>query len=376
MTASRVTARARAVIDLGALRNNFNQARRLAGSGVEIWPAVKANAYGHGAMQVTAALAEAGADGFCVATPLEALEITSSAHSRPVLVLGVICPGEIPSILECGAEVTIASLDLACRLSAEARAGGCTVHVHVKVDTGMGRIGFRPEEAADAAEAIAQLPGLALKGMMTHYACADSADLSDAQRQTIVFADVCHAAIARIGRPLVRHAANSAALLTLPQSRFDAVRPGIMLYGSYPSDALARPADLRAVMTLSAPVVFLKDVPDGTPISYGHTWTAKRPSRIATVAIGYGDGLPRRLSSAGSALIRRTAAPIAGRVCMDQTMLDVTDVPEVAVGDEAVFWGGQEDAEIRCDGVAWSIGTIPYELTCQVTPRVPRIYVQ
>ncbi len=211
---------------------------------------------------------------------------------------------------------------------------------------------------------------------MTHYACADSSDLRGAQRQTEVFAEVCRAAVARTGRPLMRHAANSAALIAMPQSRFDAVRPGIMLYGSYPSEALARAVELRAVMTLSAPVVFLKDVPAGTPISYGHTWTAKRPSRIATVAIGYGDGLPRRLSSGGSALVRGTSAPIAGRVCMDQTMLDVTDVPDVAVGDEAVFWGGQGDAEIRCDGVAWSIGTIPYELTCQVTPRVPRLYVQ
>lgn len=376
MTASGVFARARAVIDLEALRHNFKQARRLAGSGVEIWPAVKANAYGHGAVQVTAALAEAGADGFCVATPMEAVEITSSAQGRSVLVLGVICPDEIPSVLECGAEVTIASLDLARRVSAQARAAGRTVHAHLKMDTGMGRIGFRPEEAADAAEAIDRLPGLALRGIMTHYACADSADLSNAQRQTEVFAEVSQAATARAGRPLLRHAANSAALLAMPQSRFDAVRPGIMLYGSCPSETLAGSADLRGVMTLSAPVVFLKDVLPGTPISYGHTWRAERPSRIATVAIGYGDGLPRRLSSAGSAVVRGTAAPIAGRICMDQTMLDVTDVPEVAVGDEAVFWGGQGHAGNRCDGVAWSIGTIPYELTCQVTPRVPRIYVQ
>ncbi|MEJ5296453.1 MAG: alanine racemase [Armatimonadota bacterium] len=368
--------RAVARVDLGSLRHNLREARRLAGPGVQIWPAVKADAYGHGLVPVALALQEERVEGFCVATVGEAALLASACPHIPRLVLGALLPGEIAALLETSSETVVCDLAFASDLSRAAASAGKVVDVHLKVDTGMGRLGVRPEQAVETALALDALPGIRLRGIMTHYPCSDEKDLSFSREQTARFARICDDVIRAIGRPLLRHAANSGAILGLPEGRFDAVRPGIMLYGSYPGPGAAPSAQLRPVMTLAARIVFLKDVPAGSTVSYGRTWVAKRPSRIATVSIGYGDGLPRRLSNNGFALVRGMEAPIAGRVCMDMTMLDVTDIPGVRVGEEAVFWGVQRESVLRCDELAWRLGTIPYELTCQVTARVPRVHLR
>ncbi len=368
----RARGRAVARVDTAALRHNLREARRLAGPGVGVWPAVKADGYGHGLQIVAKALEEEGVDGFCVATVEEAASLAALCPGTPRLVLGALLPEDIPGLLETGAAAVVCDLAFAEELSRAAVSAGRRVEAHLKVDTGMGRIGVRPEQAVEAALALERLPGIRLQGIMTHYPCSDERDLSFSRRQTALFSSLCEDVRRALGRPLYRHAANSGAILGLPEARFDAVRPGIMLYGSYPGPDAARTADLRPVMTLAARITFLKDVPPGASVSYGRTWVADRLSRIATVSIGYGDGLPRRLSNNGKALVRGMEAPVAGRVCMDMTMLDVTGIPGVCVGDEAVFWGVQGDSVLRCDELAWELGTIPYELTCQVTARVPR----
>lgn len=219
------------------------------------------------------------------------------------------------------------------------------------------------------------MPGLEIAGLMTHFPTSDDADLTFARAQAAVLPGLRDQLSEAVGRPLLLHAANSGAVLGLPEACFDTVRPGIMLYGAFPSPDAARTASLEPVMTLSARIVFIKTVPPGTTVSYGRTWTARRDSRIATVSIGYGDGLPRALSNRGFALVRGAPAPIAGRICMDAAMLDVTDIPDAACGDDAVFWGRQGDAVLRIEDVAAAIDTIPYELTCGVTARVPRVFV-
>lgn len=360
-------------MDLGALRRNFAEVRRLVGGGVRIWPAVKANAYGHGAVEVVRALAEA--DGFCVATVAEAEEIATLADGRPVLHLGAFHPEDAAGIIAGGFETAVVDVASASLLNGEAGRLGRRVRVHLKVDTGMGRVGMPVADVLAAARSIAAMPGLEIAGLMTHFPTSDDADLTFARAQAAVLPGLRDQLSEALGRPLLLHAANSGAVLGLPEARFGAVRPGIMLYGAFPSPDAARTAHLEPVMTLSARIVFIKTVPPGTTVSYGRTWTARRQSRIATVSIGYGDGLPRALSNRGAALVRGVAAPIAGRICMDMTMLDVTDIPDAACGDEAVFWGRQGDAVLSVSDAAAAIDTIPYELTCRVTGRVPRVYV-
>ena len=367
--------RARAIIDLGAARHNLGEIRRLAGPDVKVMPAVKADAYGHGAVPLTRAFAQAGADGFCVATPEEGVEIREAAGGRPVLLLGITPPEDVPAIVESGVQVVAPDVRFAELLSRAAVAAGRTVGVHLKVDTGMGRIGVQADGAVELARMLEALPGLDLVGVMTHFPTSDSEDLTFARQQFGLFKRVCGDVCAAVGRGLLRHCANSGAILQMPEAHLDAVRPGIIVYGCYPSDVRPAGVALQPVMSLAARIVFLKDVPAGFSVSYGRTWRTERPSRIATVSIGYGDGLPRLLSSRGQAIVRGHLAPIAGRVCMDQTMLDVTDVEDVQMGDEVIFWGRGQDAVLPCEDVAALCGTIPYELTCGVAPRVPREYI-
>ncbi len=361
------------MVDLGALRRNFAGVRRLVGGGVRIWPAVKANAYGHGAVEVVRVLPEA--DGFCVATVAEAEEIAKLADGRPVLHLGAFHPEDAAGIIAGGFETAVVDVASASLLDGEAGRLGRRVRVHLKVDTGMGRVGMPVADVLAAARSMAAMPGLEIAGLMTHFPTSDDADLTFARAQAAVLPGLRDQLSEAVGRPLLLHAANSGAVLGLPEACFDTVRPGIMLYGAFPSPDAARTASLEPVMTLSARIVFIKTVPPGTTVSYGRTWTARRDSRIATVSIGYGDGLPRALSNRGFALVRGAPAPIAGRICMDAAMLDVTDIPDAACGDDAVFWGRQGDAVLRIEDVAAAIDTIPYELTCGVTARVPRVFV-
>jgi alanine racemase len=371
-----------ASIDLAALRHNLLEVRRLAGSR-DVIAVVKADAYGHGAVAVSRALAAEGVTRFGVALVEEARTLRDAGIRGEVLVLGGFTGDQASEIVDLGVTATIFHPAHAAALSDAARRAGRVAPVHAKIDTGMGRLGFPVDEAPDAIASLTRLPGLRLDGVMTHFADADLADPAFAREQMARFDRVMAALHARgIVVPL-RHAANSAAVMAvsrdgvvgLEAALYDAVRPGIMLYGCRPGPAVGPAVDLRPVLSLTTCIGLLKRVPSGTPISYGRTFVTRRPSLIAVLPIGYADGYPRALSNVGAVLVRGRRAPVAGRVCMDLTMVDVTEVPGVAEGDEVVVIGVQGDASMSAEDVAAAAGTIAYELLCGIGPRVPRRYL-
>lgn len=361
-----------AEIDLGAIAHNLAEVRRLVGPGVKICPAVKADAYGHGAVAVSRVLADGGADMLGVATCEEGIELREAGIEIPILVLQCGTGEEISEIVRWGLSATVYESGFAKKLSDAAKAAGRRVKVHMKVDTGMGRIGTAVDDAVVFGQLVSVLDGLELEGLFTHFACADEEGQEFTREQAGKLRRVVDALAADgVSVPIV-HAANSGAILHLPDTWFDMVRPGIMIYGLW--DGSAPGIALRPAMTLKTRIVFLKEVPPGSTISYGRTFEACRRTKVATIPVGYADGYSRALSNRGIALVRGKRVPVIGRVCMDQTMLDVTDVPGVAVGDEVVLYGRQHDEEIRIEEVAVMLGTISYEVICAVGKRVPRVY--
>lgn len=363
-----------AFIDLAALSHNFQEVLRRA-EGRKVLAVVKARAYGHGAPEVSRRLLTLGADMLGVALVEEGAELRAAGIGAPVLVMGAVFPDQAERIAELSLTPIVYSVKLAEALSQAARRRGKTVNVHIKIDTGMGRIGLAPEDAADAIARVFKLPGLSVEGLMTHFADADLADKQFASKQMERFEALMKTLDARgLSIPL-RHAANSAAVLDYRRALFTMVRPGLMLYGYSPLEARPGDADVRPVLSLVTRIAFVKTVPAGAPISYGRTFVTKRESRIATIPIGYADGFSRALSNRGEALVRGTRVPVAGRVCMDMTMLDVTGVPGVSEGDDVVLIGRQGNEEITADDLAAKTGTIAYEVLCGISSRVPRVYV-
>ena len=368
-------------IDLGALRHNLAQVRRLADAR-EVIAIVKADAYGHGAVPVARALAAEGVTRFGVALVEEGRTLREAGIRGEVLVLGGFVEDQAAEIVELGLTATIFHAGHAEALNEAARRAGRAAPVHVKIDTGMGRLGFSPVAAPDAVAALARFAFLRLEGLMTHFADADLADPAYAREQVARF-DAVAETVRRAGVHIpIRHAANSAAVMAASSWRsamggplYDAVRPGLMLYGARPGPAVGAGVDLRPVLSLTTRILLLKRVPPGTPISYGRTFITRRESLIAVLPIGYADGYPRALSNAGRVLVRGRAAPVVGRVCMDLTMVDATDVPDAAEGDEAVVIGAQGAAAITVEEVAACAGTIAYEILCGIGPRVPRRYL-
>lgn len=360
-----------ALIDLSALEHNYAEVSRRAG-GRKVLAVVKAQAYGHGAVAVARRLADLGCHMLGVALVEEGRELRGAGISAPILVMGPVHPGQAGDIVRLGLTAVVYTLPVARALSEAAAAGGGKAVVHVKVDTGMGRIGLLPEDALACIAAIAKLPGLKVEGIMTHFADADLKDKQFASVQMDRFEALLRLLEAQgIGIPL-RHAANSAAVLELGRALLTMVRPGLMLYGYDPLEGRVN-VDLRPVLSLVTSIAFLKKVPAGTPISYGRTFVTRRESLIATIPIGYADGYPRGLSNKGEALVRGRRVPVAGRVCMDMTMLDVTDVPGAAEGDEVMLIGSQGRERVTADDIAARTGTIAYEVLCGISGRVPRI---
>ena len=368
-------------IDLGALRHNLGQVRRLAGAR-EVIAIVKADAYGHGSVPVARALAAEGVTRFGVALVEEGRALREAGIRGEVLVLGGLVEDQAAEIVELGLTATIFHAGHAEALNEAARRAGRAAPVHAKIDTGRGRLGFSPDAAPDAVAALARSAFLRLEGLMTHFADADLADPAYAREQVARF-DAVAETVRRAGVHIpIRHAANSAAVMAASSWRsamggplYDAVRPGLMLYGARPGPAVGAGVDLRPVLSLTTRILLLKRVPPGTPISYGRTFVTRRESLIAVLPIGYADGYPRALSNAGRVLVRGRAAPVVGRVCMDLTMVDATDVPDAAEGDEAVVIGAQGAAAITVEEVAAGAGTIAYEILCGIGPRVPRRYL-
>ena len=363
-----------AEVDLGAIAYNYHQLRQLAPPSVKFLTVVKADAYGHGAIPVSKKLEELGADFFGVATVTEGAELRNARIKTPILVLSGIYQEEVEDVLAYQLTPMVYRLEIAEVLSTTAKKKGKKIPIHIKVDTGMGRIGVLAKEAAAFVNRLRKFENLEIEGIASHFSTADGGNSSFAEEQLQRFARTLEEMKKVDIDPPFCHIANSAALVNLPAAHFTLVRPGIMLYGSYPSPSLKDKVSLRQVMSWKSLIADLKKVPGGYPISYGRTFITQRPSLIAAIPVGYADGYNRLFSNCGEILIKGMRAPVVGRVCMDWTMVDVTNIPGVAVGDEVVLMGSQLGQEITPEALGERIGTISYEILCSVGKRVPRIY--
>lgn len=361
-------------VDLDALRHNVAAIRRRIGPNVKLMAVVKADAYGHGLAQVGSTLMQNGVDAFAVANLSEALLLRQiGGGGWPILLFGSALPFEVAKMMEQGITPTISTLGEAQLFEEEAGRRGKTVDVHVEVDTGMGRVGLWHEDAAKAVSQIAALRHVRIAGLYTHFPSADE-NLDETRRELGLFRKVGEQlASEQVTIPFF-HAANSAAVLNLPEAHLNMVRPGLLLYGICPAPALAN--EFRPLLSFKARVAFVKDVAAGRTISYGQTFTTEKSMRVATVTAGYADGFSRHLSNKAKVLIGGQRCPVVGRVTMDQIMVDVTQCRDVQCGDEVVFIGRQNDAQITAGDVAGWEETIPWEVLCGITKsaRVPRVY--
>ncbi|MEX0620353.1 MAG: alanine racemase [Solirubrobacterales bacterium] len=364
-------ARAEARIDLTALRENCAELRRRIAPDVELAPVLKADGYGHGAAHCAAAALEAGVDRISVATAGEALEIRAMDPDVPILVLGALAPGEVEVAVKAGADISVWDPQFVDAVANASRAAGRVTGVHVKYDTGMGRLGgIDPEVVLAAADIAAESPDLKLEALWTHFATADDQDpaFMDLQRERLSKLGEK----ARAGHPgLKLHAANSAALILDSATHFDLVRPGVAIYGMDPFGRDPAVHNLRPVLSLHSYVATVKHFEPGMSAGYGRTWIASEPTTVVTVPVGYGDGVRRGLSNQGEVLIGGGRHRIAGTVSMDNITVDVGDAP-VSVGDEVTLIGRQGDELITAEQVASKLDTINYEVTCGISPRVTR----
>ena len=365
-----------AEIDLAAIRHNYEVITRSITGGAKLCAVVKANAYGHGAAAVAREALQAGAAYLAVATLSEAAELRREGFRTPILILSLIDPQESRDAVALAVTPTVANLALAEVLSAEAARQAKTLRLHLAVDTGMGRIGCTPEEAGALARAVAALPNIELEGAFSHFAMADVKDKTHARQQLALFKRALEDIEAAGVHLRLRHIAESAAIFELPEAHLDMVRAGIIQYGLYPSadvaKAVGEKAPLRPAMALKARILFLKTVPQGAAIGYGCAWRAPRESRIATLPLGYADGYIRALAGKAHVEIGGKAAPVVGRICMDQCMVDVTDIEGVTEGTEVTLFGSRT---LSVDTVADWLETINYEVPCLIAPRVPRVYI-
>ncbi|MDE2490493.1 MAG: alanine racemase [Elusimicrobia bacterium] len=356
-----------AEVDRGALIRNLRRIRARLKPGVKVMFVVKANAYGHGAPECArAAEAARAADWLGVSSVEEGIALRDAGVRLPVLILGSLYPFEsVLAAVAYGLTPIVASLESARRVAEAAERLKRRLDVHVKVDTGMGRIGVRPEAAPELVRRLSASRSVRVQGLYTHLARADE-DAAFTARQLKAFRRVV-AELAREGlRPPIVHAANSAGALRFPAARFDLVRPGLAAYGLWPG--------FEPALSLKSKIVFLKTLPKGATVSYGGAWRARRVSRVATLPIGYGDGYPRALSNRARVVVGGRRCPVVGRVTMDQTMVDVTGVPSARVGDDATLIGRQGRAEVPASELARLCGTIPYETVTALSPRVPRVW--
>jgi alanine racemase len=379
-----------AEVDLNAYAHNIKELRRIAGKTARLMAVVKADGYGHGAVEVAREALKHGAENLGVARISEAVQLREAGLEAPIMIFGYTPPDLAPTLITYDLTQTVYAIAAASALSEFAARQGRRIKVHIKVDSGMGRLGLlfnspaagkpsdRPHQrSVKEALAISRLPGLVVEGLFTHFATADSADKSYAARQLEKFLDFANR-LRRAGLEFpVKHAANSGALIDMPDSHLDMVRPGIATYGLYPSDEVNKNhVALKPVMTMKSRIIHLKKVPAGFKISYGITYQTKKPTTIATVPVGYADGFSRLLSNRGHMLVHGQKVPIVGRVCMDLTMLDVGSVPAVAIEDEVVVFGRQGNEAITADEVAADLNTINYEIVSTLTGRVARVYVK
>jgi len=369
-----------AEVDLKAIAHNIRELRRITNPKARFMAIVKANAYGHGIIEVARQSLENGAEALGVANIEEGIQLRKAGINAPVLIFGYTSPVHAKKLIEFDLTQTVYSYETSRALSEALSAYGKKIKVHIKVDTGMGRLGLLrgiKDNSVSEVESISRLPMLELEGIYTHFATADKSDRSYAGKQFEIFMDFLNQLrIAGLEIP-VTHAANSAAIINMPETHLDMVRAGISIYGLYTSEEVDRSIiKLKPAMALKTKIIHLKEVPAGFKISYGTTYETEKPTTIATVSIGYADGLNRLLSSKGRMLVCGHSAQIVGRICMDLTMLDVGNIPEIAIGEEVVVFGRQGNASISVDEIASTINTINYEVVSTIMERVPRIYLR
>ena len=369
-------------VDLDSLAGNIRALKALTRPGTSFMAVVKADAYGHGAVEVARTVLGAGADHLAVARISEALALRNAGIDAPILLFGEVLPDQVAWMAANGIRASIGTLETAERMAKQARDLNAPLKIHIKVDTGMGRLGLvigGPDgDIPGTAETIAQISGLEgieIEGMYTHLARADETDLDHAKNQVRRFAELIALLEEKGCRPQLCHAANSAGLIALPESHFDMVRPGIAMYGMWPSGEVDQTGlTLTPVMSIRAKVIHIKNVPEKFAVSYGGTHVTSCPTTVATVPVGYADGYNRLLSGRGVMLVKGQKAPVIGRVCMDFTMIDVGHIQGVAEGDEVVLMGTQADTAFTADDIAKLTGTINYEVTAGLTSRMPLVF--
>jgi alanine racemase len=367
-----------AEINLDNLIHNMREVRKLSGVESQVMAVIKADGYGHGATKIAQALLDNGADTLAVAVLDEAIELSLAGFKVPIFVLGYTQPERAEEVVKYGLEQSVYSLEVAQALSEAATAQNKTVSVHIKIDTGMGRIGLQAnDDTIEIIKNIYKLPNLKIKGIFTHFAAADEIDKTYTQTQFDKFNWIC-TKLENQGISIeLKHCGNSATIIDLPNMHLNMVRAGIMLYGLAPSeDVMLNKLELKEVMSLKVRITHVKEIEAGQSVSYGRKFIAGKKTMIASLPIGYADGYTRLLSGKAEALVRGQRVPIVGRICMDQCMIDVTGIEDVKVGDEVVLFGKQGDGFISIDEVAKKLGTINYEIVCMISRRIPRVYVR
>lgn len=357
-------------IDLDAIANNIQRLQKL--TDVRVMAVVKANGYGHGLVPVSKKALEAGAAYCGVARVGEALELREAGLEGPVLVLGETPTSCFQKAVQAGVSLTVFAPEQIAELQRVNAGANGKAKVHLKIDTGMSRLGADLEDGFELLQALHQLDGVEVEGLFTHFARADEPQVDVTDRQVALFDELVSEVSSAGLRPPLVHAANSAAALTRPATRYDMVRPGIAIYGMAPSQAVSLPAGFRRALSWKARISQIRTLPPGTGVSYGHAYVTKRKERIGIVPVGYGDGYRREADN--EVLIHGRRVPVRGRVCMDQLMVGLDEVPGAAVGDEVVLLGGQGDEIVDASGLARVWDTLNYEVTCGLGARVPRVY--
>ena len=374
-TYSRVYAK----IDLDAVAWNMEQMKKNLKEGTEMVAVIKTDGYGHGAVQVASMLESYDyVWGYAVATLDEAVVLRAAEIQKPILVLGCIFPDQYWEMLKYEIRMNVYTKEMAEAISALAVEKGEQAYVHIKLDTGMARLGFSAEESSiEEVKEIAELPNLVLEGVFTHFAKADEEDKAFTMMQLEKFEWMTQRLEEEgVTFPYV-HASNSAGIIDIRRADYNLVRAGIAIYGLYPSEEVDKEkVQLKPALSLKSHIAFVKDIPAGTPVSYGGDFVSEHQMRIATIPIGYGDGYPRSLSDTGYVLIRGKKAPIIGRICMDQFMVDVSDIPEVKFGDKVTLIGRDQEEYLPVEKLSELSGRFNYEFVCDLGKRIPRVYVQ
>ena len=374
-TYSRVYAK----IDLDAIAYNMEQMKQNIRPETKVMAVIKADGYGHGAVQIAEMMERWNYIwGFAVATLDEAVVLRTEGIQKPILVLGCVFPDQYMEMLKHEIRMNIYTEEMAESISRMAAREGKTAYMHIKLDTGMSRLGFGiNEQSAETIKRISKMPNVNMEGIFTHFTKADEKDKSFTKKQIQEFVWMTERLKEKNVRFTYEHCSNSAGIIDVPEANFDIVRAGISTYGLYPSEEVDKTnVKLKPALALKSHVAFVKEIERGTPVSYGGTFVAKEKMKIATIPVGYADGYPRSLSNKGYVLIRGKKAPILGRVCMDQFMVDVTDIPEAEEDDEVTLIGKDGEDEITVEEMAACFGGFHYEIICDIGKRVPRVYIQ